>query len=276
MLSSAVAAANPPEEDILRPYVPIEGRFFFQGDLGVNANWFDGNPIFRAFFRSETEAPMYRSAVGFGALGAVSVGYTIGTSLRLRLRAAYDVRSADEQDVVIDSCPTIDPRAVNPFGNVPVAVDKRYSVSISYLTLGLTAEYLLERFFLFAGPAYGLPVEREFVETDQLLDGESACVYFPHTPDTARRIEARITGTDSVRARWSVRLGAGYIFGITPQLSLVPELAIDLPFSGILEAEQEFPFSPAGGEGGRNRKTSLNEQAIIRTLQATVGLRFTF
>jgi hypothetical protein len=51
VLAAAPAFADPPDEDVLRPYVPDNGKWFLQFDLGLNYTFLDGNPVVRGMFQ---------------------------------------------------------------------------------------------------------------------------------------------------------------------------------------------------------------------------------
>jgi hypothetical protein len=270
------AFAEPPEEDILRPRIPTRGRFFVGFDVGLNTTWFDGNPIYRAFFPSEEESRLFRSAFGFEAFGGAYIGMRITPDLRVRVRGDYDVRIADRKGTTVDSCPLIDAIDGRIIGSVPVAVEKEFRLEVSYITVSLVGEYRLGQAFVFVGPSWSMPVKRMFTETDRILDEESFCVYFANTPDSAREMTAEVTGADNVAPMIGVKLGVGYEIEMSSDLMLVPQIGIDLPFTSALKEDEDFSFRRADGTGEESITTRLNRHMYFRAFQASVGLRYSF
>jgi hypothetical protein len=271
------ALAEPPDEDILRPRIPTRGDFFVGFDVGLNTTWFDGNPIYRAFFPSEQESPLFRSAFGFEPFGSLYFGMRVTPDVRLRARFDYDVRTADRKGTTIDSCPLVDAVTGERIGNVPVEVEKEYKLSISYLTVALIGEYRLGQAFIYAGPAWSKPIKRSFAEDDRILDEASFCVYFAETGDSTREIRAELDGVENVASVIGVKVGVGYEIEMASDLVLVPQVGIDLPLSSALQSDEPFAFRAArSGADSPANTTRLNQHMFFRALQASIGLRYSF
>jgi hypothetical protein len=273
--STFIARADPPEEDILRPRIPTAGTFFIGFDVGTNATWFDGNPIYRAFFDSEEESRLFRSALGFEPFGSLYLGLRFSPELTVRVRGDYDLRTAERKGTTVDSCPLIDAATGEQIGSVPVGVEKQFNLSVTYITFSLLGEYHLGQAYIFLGPSFALPVNRSFTETDRIVEESSFCTYFAGTPDSTRQIRADVDGTDNLSSVISLKLGVGYMIPMSSKLSLVPQIGLDLPFTTALVDDEPFTFHPAGG-GARGITTRLNHHMYFRALQASIGLRYNF
>lgn len=268
--------AEPPEEDILRPRIPVHGTFFIGFDVGMNITWFDGNPIYRAFFESEEEAVMFRSAFGIEPFGGFYVGMRLTPSLRVRLRGDYDVRVAGRKGTTIDHCPLKDPITEEIIGTVPVSVEKEYALEVAYATISLAAEYKLGQVFLYVGPSWSMPLKRKFTETDRILEPGSVCIYFPETTDTTHVIRAEVSGTDNVASVWALKVGIGYTIEMGSDLQLVPQIGFDFPFETALVSEEPYPFRGEAEGSTGTYTTTLNKHMYFRAFQASIGLRYSF
>jgi hypothetical protein len=268
--------AEPPEEDILRPRLPTRGSFFIGFDVGMNISWFDGNPIYRAFFESEEESQAFRSAFGIEPFGGFYLGMRVSPSMRVRFRGDYDVRVADRETVTIDQCPLHDAVTGEVIGTVPVDVEKTFSLEIAYLTLSLVGEYHMGQAFLFAGPSLSRPLSRTFTETDRIVDPNSLCTYFADTPDTTRQIVATASGTDNLRSIWGVTLGVGYKIDMSSDLQLVPQIGAHFPFGSALQTDEDYTFRGESPGSEETITTRLNRHMYFRALQASIGLRYSF
>jgi hypothetical protein len=276
MCIATAARANPPEEDILRPRIPTLGDFFVEVDAGLNVTWFDGNPIYRAFFPSEEESRLFRSGFGLDPYGSASFGMRLTPAIRLRLRADYDNRSMSRSGTTIDSCPLFDALTGVQIGSLPVEVDKSFSLAITYATISLLAEYRMDPLFIFLGPSYSIPLSRRFSEDDRITDDESICMYFHDTPDTTRHIRAEVEGIDNMSSVLGIKVGAGMLIPMSEELSLVPQIGLDLPLASALKQDEPYTFRPASGGGTGENGTRLNRHMYFRALQASIGLRYNF
>ncbi|MBC8144372.1 MAG: outer membrane beta-barrel protein [bacterium] len=267
---------DPPEEDILRPRIPTHGSFFVGLDVGLNTSWFDGNPIYRAFFPSEEESRMFRSAFGFEPFGSVYVGMRITPNLKVRVRGDYDVRVARRSGTTIDTCPIFDVTTSQVVARVPTEVQKDFELEISYLTFSVLGEYAMGQMFVFVGPSWSMPIKRSFSEVDQIVDPNSVGMFFSNTPDSTRQIRAERLGTDNVASVVSIKLGVGYIVPMSDNLSLVPQIGFDFPFGSALEDDEDFEFRKDPGPTSAGIVTRLNRHMYYRALQASIGLRLSF
>lgn len=276
LLASTAAFAEPPDEDILRPRIPVGGMFFVGFDVGMNVSWFDGNPIYRAFFESEEESRAFRSAFGIEPLGAFYVGMRLTSNVRVRLRGDYDVRVADRTTTTIDDCPLHDAVTGEVIGTFPVDVEKSYALEIAYMSFSLVGEYHFDQAFVFAGPSWSMPLRRTFTETDRIVDPNSLCIYFADSPDTTRQIRAEASGTDNVGSIYGVTIGVGYKIEMASDLQLVPQIGLVFPFGSTLKTDEPFTFRGDTPGSAGEITTRLNRHMYFRTLQASIGLRYSF
>jgi hypothetical protein len=276
MFAATTLFAEPPEEDILRPRIPTRGSFFVGFDVGMNISWFDGNPIYRAFFNSEEESVAFRSAFGVEPFGGLYVGMRLTPDLRVRLRGDYDVRVADRSVTTTDQCPVHDAVTGEVIGSMPVDVEKEYSLEIVYGTISLVGEYHMGPAFIFVGPTWSMPLKRTFTETDRIIDPNSICVYFSDSPDTTRQIRAEATGIDNVNSVYGVTLGIGYKIDMGSDLQLVPQIGAGFPFGSALKTDEDYRFRGEDPGSDESITTRLNRHMYFRVLQASIGLRYSF
>lgn len=279
LLVLAVASslkADPPDEDILRPRIPKHGKFFVGADAGLNTSWFDANPIYRAFFPSEEESRMFRSAFGFEPFGSVSFGINFTQNIRVHIRGDYDARVAIRSGATVDTSTIIDAVTNEVVARIPTDVEKEYRLDVTYLTVSLLGEYSIDQLFIFLGPSWATPFKRTYTETDHIRDANSIGMYFSNTPDSTRDIVAEVSGTDNVSSILSIKLGVGYMIPMSEKLSFVPQIGFDFPFGTALKADEDYEFRSATGSGGGSLLTRLNHNMYFRALQASVGLRLSF
>ena len=276
LLAQATAFGNPPdEEDILRPRIPTHGLFFVEADAGTSITWFDGNPIYRAFFPSEEEARLFRSGFGVEPFGSFSFGVHLSSRLRIRLRGDYDVRVAERSGNTIDTCFSYDDDGMR-IGGLPIEVEKHFRLQITYVSVALLAEYSLSDLFMFFGPSWSTPIERVFTETNRITNPNSICAYFDNTADSTRQIRAVAEGTDNVANVFSLKLGAGYLIEMGEDFRLVPQIGVDYPFGQALNDDEEYDFRRDPNPGERGATTLLNRHMFFRALQASIGIRYSF
>lgn len=277
LLSVAVvspALADPPDEDVLRPRLEGDSRWFVELDPGLNISLLDGNPYMRPLITSyEQETSIYRSALGLGPYLGLSVGYEFSSHIGITLHAAYDARHTSNSGSMIDTCVMLDPVSGNQMRN-PMQVEKSYAVNASYLSFALLPNYRFERLFFFLGPAVSIPLSGRIEETNTIVD-DSPCYYLAPSDDTAKSITGSITDVDNFKTRISLKAGIGYIFNITPNIDIVPQLALDLGLNSVLQENDLLRLRNAERPAtSTSLDIPVNAGMRINTLQAIIGIRF--
>ncbi len=273
VLAGSVALADPPDEDVHRPYIPSRGQLYTQFDLGLNLTFLDGNNEFRSRIPGEGPTTLYQSGNGLAPLLSATIGYEFNQTFGLAFRADYDVRSASNSGVTIDTCLLQD--VFGQITPVPIEVDKDYSVSISYLSLSALAKLRFDNLYLFLGPTVSVPLSRDVKQTFRILDS-GTCAYFPFTTDSSKEITGSLTSAENMKQRLSFKFGAGYMIPLTRSVSLVPQLAYDL---GLTDSFQNAEINTLAKPGETEETTTLlvptvlNPKIRLSSLQATIGIR---
>lgn len=274
LLACSVALADPPDEDVHRPYIPSHGQLYTQFDLGINYSFLDGNDEFRSRFEGEAPTDIFKSGSGLGPLISATIGYEFNQTFGLAFRADYDMRSASNSGSTIDTCVLTDTLTGLPLATL-VGIDKEFEVSASYLSLSALAKLRFDKFYLFLGPTISVPLSRELTETEQILDS-GACVFFPFTADAGKSASGTVSDMANSRLRASFKIGAGYMIPLTPTISLVPQLAYDFGLTDLSDAPEVNALVAPGRTPGTNvpaALTTINPEMRISSLQATIGLR---
>lgn len=272
VIAATPVLADPPDEDVLRPYLEGKSGIYVQADLGLNFNFLNGNPFVRPLITSyEQETSFYRSAFGLGPLIGISVGYEFSSHFGLTLRADYDVRSASRSATLNDTCVLRD--AIS--GNVqrdPMEVQKSYSVSANYLSISLLPTYRFNYLFLFAGPTLSIPLSRKLEETDRIT-GETPCYYLAGGPDTSKVVTGSLTDNGNSATRFSIKLGAGYIIRASERIDIIPQVGLDLGLTDLYKADETLEMTNPDRPDGSSLDVPINHQILINTLQASIGVR---
>lgn len=286
LLVSIPAIADPPDEDVLRPRLEGSSRFFIDLGLGLNITWMDGNPFFRDTFDSfEGPTDLFQSASGLGPLISLGIGYEFNQHLSLLLRADYDVRNTSNSGTTIDSCFLTDPVGGGRL-SVPFTASKEFNVDVSYISISLLPAYRFNQVFLYAGPSISIPLSRDVSETDQVT-GDASCTYFSGTSDSSRVITGSLASDKNLKTRFSVKIGLGYVIGLTDNIDLVPQLAGDIGWTntfapdGSGAAGQGEPMSMINPQrssvaGTQSQIVQVNDQIRLSSLQALLALRIHF
>lgn len=269
-LAASTALADPPDEDVHRPFIANEGGPYLQFDLGFNLTFLNGNTDARLPLAHEGATTFFQSGSGLGPLIGATIGYHFSPRFALSFRADYDSRHVAKSGTLRDTC-TVTDEFNNVIFNGPIDWSKSFAVTADYLSLSLLANLRFDRLYIFAGPNIGIPLGFEVSETDQIVDANSACYFFSGTADTVKVVSGTTSGTDFSTQRFSLKIGAGYLIPLTSKLSLVPQLAYDLQLSNTLD--QNVQNNLSGDAGPSTLSTGINGAMRLSALQATIGLR---
>lgn len=272
LLAASPAFADPPDEDVLRPFIGGRSGLYAQFDLGLNLTFLNGNPYVRPLMTSyEQETALYRSALGLGPLVSLSIGYEFSSHFGITLRADYDGRHASKSANVNDSCVLQDPISGNNL-KTPMAVAKSYSVGVNYLSISILPNYRFNNLFFFAGPTVSIPVSRNVTETNTIT-GETGCYYLSPGPDTTKSITGSLTDNGNSNTRFSVKLGVGYLFNVGTSIDLVPQLGLDLGLNRIFKNDETLEMVNSARPEGTSVPVVINRNIRLNSLQASIGVR---
>ncbi len=270
LVAAAVPAlADPPGEDVHRPYFEGGGKWYVQGDLGLNFSFLSGNPVYRTLEAQEGPTDLFNSANGLAPRIGISLGYEFSPMFALSLGAGYDAYHASNSGSTGDTCVTID-TVTGIVTQNPQSVSKTFDVDASHLTITLLGNLRFDNLIVFFGPSAGVPLGHSTSETQTVSD-TAACPFLPGTPDASTTISGSLSQSDNLKTRFSVKIGAGYVIPLTKKLSLVPQLAYEIGFTDLLkQGETNVLSTPRGVLASTS---SINPAMRINALQASIGLR---
>jgi len=272
VLAAAPAFADPPDEDVLRPYVPDNGKWFLQFDLGLNYTFLDGNPVVRGMFQGEADNGVLESANGLAPLFSGTIGYRFSKQVALTFGVAYDARSASRSMTGIDTCPRFDEFGTQ-VGIIPTAINKDYSIDVDYLSLSLLPQFYIDDLYIYLGPTVSVPLSQKMTETDMMEDPNSECVYFYNLPDSTRLISGSSTGLNA-KTRVSLKVGAGYLIPISSNIDLVPQVGFDFGLTDTFDPNGSLVLQNTDPAIAANQAIyPINDKIRINSLQASLGLR---
>jgi len=273
ILAGSIAFADPPDEDVHRPYIPRRGQLYAQFDLGFNLTSLNGNDEVRLRNAGEGPTRLFESGSGLAPLISATIGYEFNSVFGVAFRADVDMRGASNSGTSIDTCMLQDGQGgVIP---TPIDIDKDYSLDLTYLSLSALATLRFDNLFFFAGPTVSLPLSRNFTENEAIVDQESPCIFFPFTTDSSKTITGSLTGSGNILQRASIKIGAGYTIPLTPRISLVPQLAYDFGLTNVFDVPEINALTRPGADAAtpQTLPTIVNPEMRLSSLQATIGLR---
>jgi opacity protein-like surface antigen len=262
---------DPPREDVLRPRIEGVSEWFLQFDLGANFNFLGGT--FRPRGDGEQETDAFKKAFGLAPYFGLTLGRYFTPNFGASLGLAYDGHSVSNNQDVVDTTRVLDTSNGN-IRSFTYPVHRDYTLSANYLAISLLGNLRFDKLLVYFGPSFGVPISGTTRETDAITDTSAIVMYFANDSADARRA---VTGsTDSIankNIRVSFKLGAGYMFEIAPNWSIVPQLGLDIPLTDIFKKQYTVPI-----ENTQTPHTSGIFNAAVRhySIQATVGLRYTF
>ncbi len=265
LLAIATTAHADPPEDVLRPQAKEQQKFFIEVGLGLNYSMMNGT--FRKVEPYEGPTDMFASADGLGILLSISPAYQVTSNFQVLLRYDFDVRSVGNSATTTDYCtdsPTTD----------SVSVDKTYGATMTYNSVSLLGRYYLDQFFVFGGLTYGNESSTS-VTGEQNIDPTAGCFYFPNNPDATTDIVADESNVLLHNDRWSIKLGVGYVFNVTPRISLLPQLNYDVALNHV--GQGILNFRPKDNPQSANSTAFVvnpNNDLSLNSLQFLLGIRY--
>jgi hypothetical protein len=277
LMAALPSFAYPPDEDVLRPYVPSRGKFYIEPHAGINFTFLNGNARIRDSIAGEGAMDSYESATGLGPLFGVTFGYPLNSTYALELSLDYSSFKASNSATTGDLCIH---RASSGGPITSTSIEqtaKEYTLTANYLSIGVLATYRLNSFLFFAGPSVSIPLSNDFLETNSILDSASGCRYFKYTANETQDINGTLDDSTKLATRISLKIGVGYFVKIGSSLMLVPRLAYDFGVSDTYSSSNgsgAVVFRSASTNSSANvLAPKLNDAIRLSALQLSLGLR---
>ncbi len=273
MIPLATALADPPDEDVLRPYFEGKRPWFFELDAGINMNLLTGNPVYRERNEFEGITNVFEQATGISPLVGLSAGYNLSSHVALVLRADYDPRWTSNSASMVDTCvfrDVSDPTLI--VGRTPLSTQKEFGVDVDYLSISLLGRFTFRHLFIYAGPSFGIPIGGRTYETDRITDETANCSYDPTDTTSPMVTSGEINGAGAASLRIGARIGLGYQVELDRNWSLVPQIGFDFGLNNVYSDDQPMPLQTANG--ATTGVATINRGLHIHSIQATIGIQY--
>ncbi len=223
----SVAPARPGQlpPDVLNPE---PSQWWLGPQIGINLNSHPGT------FHPYCEECSFSNGSGAGVLLGLQLEYVASSALHLTAKLLYDNKTADYTALTPQRLSDVKVIETGEYVQERVNYERTSSVVLSYMMLHLVAQvYPFGGFYLFAGPAVGIPLDATYNVREKIMD--PGYVY-PRTELTEEDIEPvtnldRITTLESPRL--DLRAGIGYDLNIGRGVMLSPEVSYGLPLNDI-------------------------------------------
>lgn len=232
-------------------YSPDVSRVFVSGFLGLNQNTNMGD------FKTDCDC-LFEGGFNLANIGAqigVDVTYAWSPSWAVIAKVYYDNKHTNTQYERDISTPIATGESV-------VINDVTYNeigdVSLSYVTIGLFARWQprLARWYVFAGPAVGLPMASKVRHNQEIVDAELS---YRELLDTKREVS---TGDFDGILRLEGMLGFGYDYIVRPRWYINPEIRVGYPLSKITDAIND-----------RGKEIAIEDWKVM-SVQFSIGLKY--
>jgi hypothetical protein len=281
---SGVLRADPPDEDVLRPFVPSTGHFYVDLHAGLTFGMLNGNSQYRQLIiggglDEATQALSYfESGSGLAPNIGVGIGYAFSPKLSVTLDAAYDAFATSNSATTDDLFFTQDAFGDTTF-QARVPNTRRLHVNAAYFSLGLFLEGHFDRFMIYAGPSVGLPLSRDIGETMSVPDSGLG-VFYPGSSLKTHNLITNTTGDTNMLTRVAVRFGVGYTFPMTSKINLLARLDYDLGLSELLKANEDLELRPNPVDSDASTFAArlpaafpINAKMKLSGIKAMIGVR---
>lgn len=232
-------------------YSPDVSRVFVSGYLGLNQNLNMGD------FRTDCDC-LFEGGFNLGNIGALigaDVTYAWSPSWAVMAKVYYDNKHTNTEY----ERPIPTPIAT---GEMVVIDDVTYNeigdVSLSYLTVGLYARWQprLARWYVFAGPAVGLPMASQVRHNQEIVTAELS---YRELLDTKREVS---TGDFDGLLRLEGQVGFGYDYIVRPRWYISPEIRVGYPLTKITETIND-----------RGKSIPIEDWKVM-SVQLSIGLKY--
>lgn len=232
-------------------YSPDVSRVFVSGFLGLNQNTNMGD------FRTDCDC-LFEGGFNLGNIGAqigADITYAWSPSWAVMAKVYYDNKHTNteyERDIstpiATGQSVVIDDVTYNEIGDV----------SLSYLTVGLFARWQprLARWYVFAGPAVGLPLASQVRHNQEIVEAELS---YRELLDTKREVS---TGDFDGLLRLEGMVGFGYDYIVRPRWYINPEIRVGYPLTKITETITD-----------RGKDIPIEDWKVM-SVQISIGLKY--
>jgi hypothetical protein len=278
---AATALAYPPGEDILYPNIAGSpatgsgGSFFVQLELGANqSELYGANGIRSTDLTNNEVLGFQKSSNGTAPFGGVTLGYQFNSAFSIGVRLDYDSRFASNSGTATTLCSEHDPITDEPIGEHDLQISDKYEVSAKYFGVSLLPTLHFGDFLIYAGPSYMTPISRDIRQSFAIPDEDDDCQFFYGTDDATHRLSGRLTGSDNMLNRLSLKLGAGYGYPVAPNVKLMFQAGYDLGMSDLLGADETIELRNAVAPGESAQPMTIHRNLRLSSFQGSLGLRF--
>lgn len=232
-------------------YSPDVTRVFVSGFLGMNQNTNIGD------FRTDCDC-LFEGGFNLTNIGAqigADITYAWSPSWAVKAKVFYDNKHTNTQYERDISTPIAT-------GEIVSIEDVTYNeigdVSLSYLTVGLFARWQprLARWYVFAGPAVGVPLATKVRHNQEIVDSELS---YRELLDTKREVS---TGEFDGILRLEGMVGFGYDYIVRPRWYINPEIRIGYPLTKITETIRD-----------RGKDIPIDDWSVM-SVQLSIGLKY--
>ncbi|MCB2205150.1 PorT family protein [bacterium] len=232
-------------------YSPDVSRVFVSGFLGLNHNTNMGE------FRTDCDCNFEGgfNLANIGAQIGADITYAWSPSWAVMAKIFYDNKHTMESyERDIDT-----PISTGSQVRVdPVTYEEIGDVSLSYLTVGLYARWQprLARWYVFAGPAVGIPMAANIRHDQEIVDAELS---YRELLDTRREVS---TGEFDGTLRLEAMVGFGYDYIVRPRWYINPEIRVGYPLTKVTDIVTD-----------RGRDIALDDWKVM-SVQFSIGLKY--
>jgi hypothetical protein len=236
---------------------PGQTRIFVSAFLGLNQNTNMG--AFKTDCDCQFDGKF--SLANIGAQFGVDVTYQFAPTMAIIGKAYYDNKHTSE---------TFDRRVATPIKTQQIVIirDVNYEevgrVSLSYFTFGLFARWQprLERWYVFAGPGFGISSTRQIDHNVSILDAELSFPEAESVSETQRQVSVADFPADY---RLEGIVGFGYDYIIRPRWYVNPEVRFGFPFTKVATEVND-----------RGKTIPLDDPSgwKVMSFQVSIGLKY--
>lgn len=282
--TSATALADPPTEDILYPAITSPygaqsagGKFFVQLDLGANQSQLYGrNGFHQSDITNDQVLGFQKSSNGIAPFAGLTLGYQFNSLFSLGLRLDYDAHFVSNDGTARMMCTEYDATTSEPIGQHEIDVRDTYEVGAKYMGITILPAIHFGDFYAYAGPSYMTPLSRDLRQTFAIPEDDADCQFFYGTSDATHTVVGRVTGSDNMLERLSLKLGLGYGQPIAPNVKLMFQAGYDLGASDLLGADDTIEMYSATGSGVASQPVTIHHNLRLSSIQGSLGLRCDF
>jgi hypothetical protein len=235
-------------------FSPDQSSIFVSGFVGLNHNTNMGT------FKTDCDCQFDGSfsLANIGALVGIDVTYQFAPNWAVMAKAFYDNKHTKESLERNRETPVTVGQQVYI---LPVNYEEVGTVTLSYFTVGLFGRWQprLARWYVFLGPAIGLPSSTSIEHNQTILDKELSFPEQQSVSDTKRNVS---TADFKGMPRIEGMVGFGYDFIVKPRWFVNPEIRFGFPLTNITSEVHD-------------RGVNLDiEKWKVMSIQFSIGLKY--